>query len=396
MRLCFVCVSNMGKPDLLFTLGRREKMIIGMCEDLPSVSYSDIISTESEDTMRFVDGQNDVDVDILKSRLKEKTNHDCFNGENGNEKLLSDNDSKESDASCSSEDRCDGFNSDEVSCERLNSSSSFDSTLLSDVENRLSHSTDDNYQSYCETGLDPGVRLKSGLLITPITLTQDVPLDINEGSNNRLSTVLQNMQLPLVYIPTTRQLVTDKNEIERYRKYSRSTGVSEEPCLGERNSGSTLSEHDSNQSTSTETILNIDDIDQSSEIIKLTNVDTGSLGETDSLLRLKESDQLTCSSFDLDSGIHRVHTGDSLLRTFNDASSLSSLSTCTDFSVSAASIDDGEGAGLCIDTGDGGFMEINLHSRNSFERCKNGSQDSGIDDRGAKPKKKGISGFLSR
>ncbi|XP_033756620.1 TBC1 domain family member 14-like [Pecten maximus] len=380
----------MGKLDLLPSIRKNERAILGMCEDLPADSYSGIISTESEDTctMRFVDSQNNVDVDILKSRIKE-TAHHCFsstNGANGSERLLSDENSlKECNISCSSEDECNGFDRDEPDCKRSNSSTS-------GVENISSHSNN-NYQSYCETGLDPGVRLKSGLVITPITLTQDVPLDINEGSNNRLSTVLQNIQLPLVYIPTTRQLVTNKKGIVKSQGDSTSTDTPEESAAC--NSGA-LSEHDSNQSTSTETILNIDDIDQNSEILKQTNIDTGSLGETDSLLRLKEPDQLTCSSLDLDSGIHRVHTGDSLLRTFNDASSLSSLSTCTDFSVSAASIDDGEGTGLCIDTGDGGFMEINLHSRNSFDRCKNGSQDSGIDDRGAKPKRKGISGFLSR
>ncbi|XP_060072002.1 TBC1 domain family member 14-like [Ylistrum balloti] len=376
----------MGKLDLLLLVRKNEKMILGMCEDLPSASYSGVLSTESKDTMRFVDSENNVDVDILKSRIKETT-HNCFsstNGANGSERLLSDDsNSKECDLSCSSEEGCNG--SDEPDCKRSNSSSS-----VSDEKISLSN---DSYQSYCESGLDPGVRLKSGLLISPITLTQDVPLDINEGSNNRLSTVLQNIQLPLVYIPTTRQLVTNKKGTENSQGASSSVDVPEEAAAC--NAGA-LSEHDSNQSTSTETILNIDDIDQNSEILKQTNLDTGSLGETDSLLRLKEPDQLTCSSLDLDSGIHRVHTGDSLLRTFNDASSLSSLSTCTDFSVSAASIDDGEGTGLCIDTGDGGFMEINLHSRNSFERCKNGSQDSGIDDRGAKPKRKGISGFLSR
>jgi hypothetical protein len=65
--------------------------------------------------------------------------------------------------------------------------------------------------------------------------------------------------------------------------------------------------------------------------------------------------------------------------------------------ISAASIDDGcDGTGLCIDTGDGEFMEISLHSRNSFERKKNPSQDSGFEDRGSKSKRKGLSEFLTR
>ena len=158
---------------------------------------------------------------------------------------------------------------------------------------------------------------------------------------------------------------------------------------------------DRNNAT-TETVQNEGSDDDTVSICdkwKLINLqDTSSIGETDSLLRLKDPDQLTCNSFDLDGSLHRVQTGDSLLRTFNDASSLSSLSTCTDFSVSAVSMGDdaSDGTGMCLDTGDGNFIEVNLHSRNSFERSKNNSTDSGIEDQGAKPKRRGISGFLSR
>jgi hypothetical protein len=110
---------------------------------------------------------------------------------------------------------------------------------------------------------------------------------------------------------------------------------------------------------------------------------------------MKDQDQLSLNNSE--NGLPRSNTGDSLLRTFNDTTSLSSLSTCTDFSISAASIDEGcDGTGLCIDTGDGEFMEINLHSRNSFERKKNPSQDSGFEDRGSKSKRKGLSEFLTR
>lgn len=81
-------------------------------------------------------------------------------------------------------------------------------------------------------------------------------------------------------------------------------------------------------------------------------------------------------------------------------SSISSLSTATDFSVSAASGNDEycELRGMADD--ESGFMEVNLHSRNSFEKSRNDSQDSGIDDKQltgcAKPKRRGLTGFLAR
>jgi len=377
-----------------------------MCEDLSFTSYSSVRSAESEDTMRFVDSQNNVDVGVLKSRLKEtslnRESHSLIsNTENGSEKT--DNGYEQDQVSISSFDGCSSKNLEEDDVTSDHDSSNQKEDAVSDSEcdiKKENGAAAHHNKCYSEPDNYNPSRLRSGLLITPITLTQDIPVDIG-GSNNRLSTVLEKIQQPLVYIPTTRQLVARKNNSGSETSRSNSESGSQGNPGAELSSGVTepisLSEHDSNQSTSTETILNIDDNDFNSDSVKQNILETSSLGETDSLLRLKEPDQLTCSSFELEPGLHRVQTGDSLLRTFNDASSLSSLSTCTDFSVSAASIgDDGEGTGLCIDTGDGGFMEINLHSRNSFERCKTCSQDSGIDDKGAKPKRRGISGFLSR
>ena len=123
--------------------------------------------------------------------------------------------------------------------------------------------------------------------------------------------------------------------------------------------------------------------------------DSSSIYERECLIHVEGPDQFSCDNSEFVCNFPRINTNDSLLRTFTDASSLSSISTGTDFSVSAASLDEGEGH--CIDTGDGGFMEISLHSRNSYERTKNPSQDSGFEDKSYKPKnKKGLTGFLSR
>ena len=89
-------------------------------------------------------------------------------------------------------------------------------------------------------------------------------------------------------------------------------------------------------------------------------------------------------------------------------SSLSSISTGTDFSVSAASGDDPlpvESKTHTATNEEGGFEEINLQAKSSFEICREVLQENAIDDKsidqhqsghGAKPKKKGISGFWNR
>lgn len=224
--------------------------------------------------------------------------------------------------------------------------------------------------------------VNSGLIISPIRLTEDIPINIGEDET-KFSSVISNMQQKLLYIPKTKQLVAEK--------------INGANTLHINDNTEFFNDTDSHKSSSTETILNEEDGPKFSLQVN----DTSSLGgENDSLLylsvnKIKDQDQLSLNNSEND--LPRNHTGDSLLRTFNDTTSLSSLSTCTDFSISAASFDEGcDGTGLCIDTGDGEFMEINLHSRNSFERKKNPSQDSGFEDRGSKSKKKGLSEFLAR
>lgn len=347
-----------------------KRMILGMCDDMPSATVSNVLSCSKIP----IDAEDDID--LLKRHIKQNNGAFPENKEAHNEPFLS-QDGKLLD---------DG---DSPKHEYI----SYTSYNLYENQKSLSTCASENgHSNYADGSSNRSIpQLKPGLVISPV----DLPVDI-EGSNSRLSTVLEQMHLPLVYLPSTKQLVADKNSTSDAKSETGSHKSSASEGHDEIHSNSL--DQNSNQSTSTETILNTEETDSVCESFKQTLIganDTYSLGENDSLLRLKEPDQLTCSSFDLDPDIPRVLTNDSLLRTFNDASSLSSLSTYTDISISAASMDEGEGAGLCIDTGDG-FMEINLHSRNSYERTKTNSQDSGFEDKGAKSKKKGLSAFLSR
>ena len=243
-------------------------------------------------------------------------------------------------------------------------------------------------------------RIQSGLLISPSSLTQDIPVEMG-SDNKRISSVLESLDLHLVYIPSTHQLVAGKAHEPITATESNDTAEETEKSAktNEELKQSKLSlDYKSDSTLSTPTKMATTDSSSLHSFTILSPAtldDSSSIGETDCLIKIKEPDQLTCDSSEFESNFPRINTNDSLLRTFTDASSLSSLSTGTDFSVSAASLDEGE-TGMCIDTGDGGFMEINLHSRNSYERAKNPSQDSGFEDRSVKPKRKGLSAFLSR
>ena len=265
------------------------------------------------------------------------------------------------------------------------------------VRNHSGSETVIKSKSCNEIGLTTNVQ--SGLLISPSSLTQDIPVEMG-SDNKRISSVLESLDLHLVYIPSTHQLVAGKAQEPVTATENRLESVEKSPKVGnEELKQSKLSlDYKSDSTLSTPTKMATTDSSSLHSFTILSPAtldDSSSICETDCLIKIQEPDQLTCDSSEFECNFPRINTNDSLLRTFTDASSLSSLSTGTDFSVSAASLDEGE-TGMCIDTGDGGFMEINLHTRNSYERAKNPSQDSGFEDRSVKPKRKGLSAFLSR
>ena len=155
----------------------------------------------------------------------------------------------------------------------------------------------------------------------------------------------------------------------------------------------TLSQDSDTSSTcrSEHTVIHQDDIHHAHRDTSF-DFDTDSIGRLSKISLERESPRNT---------IRRTNTMGSLSKGDTSSfSSISSISTGTDFSASATSYSDDYlemRSGMEVD--DTGFMDVNLHSRNTFERSRNSSQDSGIDEKqcqGAKPKRRGISSFFAR
>ncbi|XP_013415686.1 TBC1 domain family member 14 isoform X1 [Lingula anatina] len=203
-------------------------------------------------------------------------------------------------------------------------------------------------------------------------------LKINQGSS-RLSAVLET--IPLVYIPQTRQLLTVNNN--NAIKYT-PTPVAHCDQNG-KNEEKFVSSHVENESKMGLSELQLEDsclLQQTNEVLS----DTLSTITCDS----EVVDQMETSP---DSTLDRDTAYNSLFKA--DAASFSSLSslstgTGTDFSSICEDAHGFQGASI-VDTDEAGFMDINLHARNSYEKTRNTSQDSGIDiSKGAKPKRRGL------
>lgn len=359
------------------------------------------------------------EIDLLKAKLKEKPLGD------EEKNFLSQDSTDDNNGSLPASEFCETACSNTDVSDKLESLCQSTETLIDNLDVSQSQSLDGNAEDSVEEFKDKGrmrnlsgtetvtkpnnhneialaTSIQSGLLISPSSLTQDVPVEMG-SDNKRISSVLESLDLQLVYIPATHQLVAAKahdsvTANENKECENKSNGISKDVSGSFKNEGGLSPDYKSDSTLSTPTKMATTDSSSLNSVTILSPTsldDSSSICETDCLIKIKEPDQLTCDSSEFECNFPRINTNDSLLRTFTDASSLSSLSTGTDFSVSAASLDDGE-TGMCIDTGDGGFMEINLHSRNSYERAKNPSQDSGFEDRSVKPKRKGLSAFLSR
>jgi hypothetical protein len=218
--------------------------------------------------------------------------------------------------------------------------------------------------------------ISAGLLMSPSLFTEDIPVDVASGSSNKFSSVCENISLPLVYLPTTKQIVNGEKR-----------GSNLEGNL-EATSG-----HFESRSCSDFSPVNGLDV-PGSESFSPHLLHTGSAPcELDRFRG--DPDRVTLNS--IESFNSNTFSCDPTTRLY-DTSSLSSISTGTDFSVSALSTADDYGESrLMVDGGDdGAFTEVNLHGQNTFESGGNPSLDSGFEDRGAKPKKRSFSGFLSR
>lgn len=392
----------------------RKRMRLGMCDDLNTSTLSGVslVQCDTADILTVnVFGDQEESIDTIKSRIKNGAL--MINDHESEHNFKNSNGIGTSDTFCqlsAHSDMPEAIRSTSISRRTEEASITQNPDLIRGINKiSLDEDTGNGEVEHPSPGKKPDLQNseESPLSLKICNLTQDVSVNI-ELENNRLSSVLENIGLPLLYIPTTKQLVTGKipdtnKPIDQEPKDS-PTSVNSSGISTEREGSDHLQSCDSENTSLSENFISgyrsnvVFDLDLDNDIAVQNNSEISGLDETDLLMKVTDYDQLTCNSFEFDTGVPRTNTCDSLMRTFTDASSLSSISTGTDFSVSAISLgDDGaEGAGLCIDTGDVGFMEINLHSRNSFERTKNPSQDSGIEDRENKSKRKGLTNFFSR
>ena len=311
------------------------------------------------------------DVEALKCRVQKVALKNDANGEgqweNDNAYPPTTSESgRESTLSLSSDDT---LNCDDYKCE---SSDVPASSELECADHTTSHLTVTSQRHHERTNSDTSI--KAGLLMSPVLLTEDVPVDV--GASNRLSSVLENISLPLLYLPTTKQIVNGEKSTGLTHN---SVHADTSPCanaLSANGSDSNIYQGAGNEALSS----------------PMFSMGSGSGCEVDRLR--PEPDRVTLNS--VESFTSNTLCTDPTARLY-DTSSLSSISTGTDFSVSAVSVGDDHGdSKFVMCDGEEGFIEVNLHGRNSYETSKNSSLDSGFEDRGAKPKKKGFSGFLSR
>ncbi|KAK7488322.1 hypothetical protein BaRGS_00020481 [Batillaria attramentaria] len=374
-------------PDVCSQSGRMR--LTGMSEEADPNTLPGLQQDPTDETVPTVPLiESFHDVETLKSQVRRLAL--------GNDEALGSDLEKDTASPSGRESTLSLSSDDTLNCDdsRSGGIDSNDTSLTGDVEN---HATD-SLGAVQSGKTDPvqvnsqshGGGIKAGLLMSPVLLTEDVPVDV--GASNRLSSVLENISLPLLYLPTTRQIVNgDKSPgsvnsasgadapKEGGEQFSRDGGFTGETFPHECNGSEILSTSQTPVSETPGSMFHTVSSSTSSDFDRLR----------------ADPDQVTLNS--VESFTSNTLSFDPTARLYTDTSSLSSISTGTDFSVSAVSIGDdyGESKHALCDVEDGTFMDVNLHGRNSYEASKNSSLDSGFEDRGAKPKKRGFS-FLSR
>ena len=253
--------------------------------------------------------------------------------------------------------------------------------------------------------------------LKPIELT----LSVNPN-DNRLSKVLES--IPLVYIPQTKQLVSSRDRTNQSAPSSDNlsnqnpavndvdealTNQDRPPLTANRiapNSPRALDKRcdKSDSESSTLTIGHEDEKIVMGEEI----ADDAYIDATRSPGNEHVPDDWDLDTVDqLESPRNSIQWPPSLQQTMpsqnrTDASSFSSMSSIsTDYSLSTIGDEFLDGMkSIPLDSDEAGFMDVNLHARNTFDKSSTlSSQDSGIEDKscsqGAKPKRRGIS-FLAR
>ncbi|XP_005090343.1 TBC1 domain family member 12 [Aplysia californica] len=196
----------------------------------------------------------------------------------------------------------------------------------------------------------------------------DLPLEV--GASARFSKVLENISLPLLYIPTTKQLVTTASSEKASDLNTSSASAHEDDSLnkdGEATSRDFLCNDQESLSSPNQ------DLSSSALLAPPLSMHRAhSTQEFHCMGKFPDTDRLTLHSVDSFQGLAQ-HLELSGSNTFGDNSSLSSVSTGTDFSVSAVSAGDdcyhSDSRSLSQHVTDESlFMDISLHTRNSFDK----------------------------
>ncbi|GFS07433.1 TBC1 domain family member 14 [Elysia marginata] len=214
-------------------------------------------------------------------------------------------------------------------------------------------------------------------------LTDDISVDV--GSCSGFSKVLENISLPLLYIPTTKQLVKNDNQNKSPAnlEIGASSLASCDPQIvihGDSASTGQILGAVCNGIHSSNSNLDL----STSELLPCSLLPKAqSAQEFQHLSKLAESDRVTLHSVDSYPGF-QSGAEQNPFNLFADNSSLSSVSTGTDFSVSAVSVGDDFAFDCGRDpTDESLFTDVNLNSRNSYDAAQNKSSslDSGYGDK---------------
>ncbi|KAH9513225.1 hypothetical protein Btru_034411 [Bulinus truncatus] len=205
-------------------------------------------------------------------------------------------------------------------------------------------------------------------MMAPPKFFDDLPVDV--GKSARFSKVLENISLPLLYIPTTRQLVKCNGVPCDHLTTELPIVNTDVKHLSAPDRDYSCNESESASSTQ----------DLSSSELLSPRSPMHKAHSAQEFHYLADSDRYTLHSVDSYPGFQ--HNFEPSHYLFADNSSLSSVSTGTDFSVSAVSV----GEEFTVDpnniSDEALFMDINLHSRNSFDKSGHSSSlDSGYGDR---------------
>ena len=321
--------------------------LIGMSEEEGVAPLAGIYhQAEPESPSALAQDSSFEDVELIKSQIQknlhQSTDDDLIINSSVLQGIPSSID-KDSTLSISSEDT---LNCDEIK----NDDSLINDATIKDSDDECKAKLSEPHHERTNSDLS----IKAGLLMSPVLLTEDVPLDV--GSSNRLSSVLENISLPLLYLPTTKQLVNGEKKDVQGANPDATSLHNEETCSP---GGLHIPAHSMHLPQSGSAPCELDRYQFDPERVTLNSLESFSSNTY----------------------------GDPTVRLY-DTSSLSSIGT--EFSVSAATEESGE-TRLIVDGGDeGAFTEVNLHGRNTFEPSSPDLQN------GAKPKKKMLSGLLSR